>query len=319
MTKLDERQIIKIFQKNFLRKNFVSEDVETFRIGKNFGVIKTDTLVEGTDVPPGMSPSQVARKSIVASVSDFAAKGVKPLYCVISVSLPRDYSRSKILQLAKGFRKAAQEFGFEILGGDTNEGKEVVISVTLFGLTKKIVHRRGARIGDLILVSGPFGITRSGLKIILDGKKASDNFKRLAKKSVLHPNPRLDFGILAAKHMTSAMDSSDGLSTTLNEMARQSHKRFVITHIPKDDRLDDFAKQNRLDLIDLVFNGGEEYEIVATMPPKNLADLKKIASAKKIKLIQIGTVQRGVGVFLQKNQRQIKIRDLGWSHFATRN
>jgi thiamine-monophosphate kinase len=315
MTKLDERQIIKIFQKKISDKKLVSEDVETFRVGKNFGVIKIDTLVESTDVPPGMTPAQIARKSVVAPTSDFAAKGVKPLYCIVSVSLPRNYSESKILQLAKGFRGAAREFGFKILGGDTNEGKEVVISVMLFGLAKKITRRSGARHGDHIVVTGPFGITSAGMRIVLHGKKASFGFKKLAQKSVFLPMPRLGFGLSAIKYTTSSMDSSDGLSTTLNEMARQSHKKFVVTHLPKINSLDNFAKSNNLDLIDLIFNGGEEYEIVATVSPKNLSKIKKISRDKKINIIQIGRVQRGSGVFLQRKQKFVKIRDGGWLHF----
>lgn len=315
MNRLDERQIIKIFQKSFLGKKFVSEDVESFKIGKGFGIIKTDTLVEGTDVPPSMNPLQIARKSIVAPVSDFASKGVRPRYCIISVSLPRNYSKSKIYQLAKGFRKAANEFGFKILGGDTNEGKELVISVTLFGLVNKFTRRSGARKGDLIVVTGTFGTASAGLEILLHGKKASAAFMRLCKKAVLTPKPRLNFGLLASRYLTSAIDSSDGLSTTLNELSKQSNKKFVITQIPKDDRLDEFARSNNLDLIDLVFNGGEEYEIVATVPPKNLGIIKKIANKKKIKLIMIGRVETGSGVFLQRNQKIIRIKDRGWSHF----
>jgi thiamine-monophosphate kinase len=316
MTNLDERQIIKIFQKKFLPKKFVPEDVEIFKIGRNFGVIKTDTLVESTDVPSGMNPSQIARKSIVAPVSDFAAKGVKPLYCILSVSLPRNYSKSKILHLAQGFKDSAHEFSCKIIGGDTNEGKEMVISVTLFGIAKKIIQRRGAKIGDHIVVTGHFGTTSAGLKIILHGKKAANGFKKMAKNKVFMPSPRLDFGILASQYMTSSMDSSDGLSTTLNEMAKQSNKKFVITNIPKDDRLDDFAKINGLDVTKLVFDGGEEYEIVATVSPKDLGKIKKIASIKKVNLVQIGYVQRGTGVMLQEKQKPVKIRDRGWSHFT---
>jgi thiamine-monophosphate kinase len=314
MIKLDETQIIRIFQK-FANKKIIAEDVEIFKIGKNFGIIKTDTLVESTDVPSNMKPSEIARKSIVAPVSDFTAKGIKPLYCIISVSMPRKYSKPKIVQLAKGFRDVSREFGFKILGGDTNEAKELVISATLCGLGKKITHRKGAKVGDLIVTSGSFGTASAGLKILLHGKKAATNFEKLAKKTVLHPTPRLDFGISCAKYLSSSMDSSDGLSTTLTEMARQSRKKFLITKIPKDDRLDEFAKKNRLDLIDLVFNGGEEYEVVATVSPKNLAKIKKIASAKKIKLFQIGHVKNGSGVFLQGQKKTIKIRDRGWSHF----
>ncbi|MBI5697985.1 MAG: thiamine-phosphate kinase [Thaumarchaeota archaeon] len=314
MSKLDEKKIIEIFQKSFVANYSHSEDVELFRLGKNFGVIKTDTLVQSTDVPPQMSSEQIAQKSIVAPISDFAAKGVRPLYGIISVSLPKNYP--KITQLAKGFRVASKQFGIKILGGDTNEAKEIVISVTLFGIAKKIIPRNGAKNGDIIVTTNNFGRTAAGLGILLYKNKADGKFRKIAKDAVLSPKPRLDFGILASKHINSSMDSSDGLSTTLSEMAKASKKKFVITHIPKDQGLDEFAKINHRSIMDLVFNGGEEYEIVATICPKNIEKLEKIAKACKISLIQIGHVQNGQGVFLERNKKQTRIADKGWSHFS---
>lgn len=314
MSRLDERKIIEIFQKSFVSNHSHDEDVEIFRLGKNFGVIKTDTLVESTDVPPQMSPEQISQKSIVAPVSDFAAKGVRPLYGIISVSLPKNYP--KIAQLAKGFRSASKQFGIKILGGDTNEAKEIVISVTLFGIAKKIIPRSGAKNGDIIVTTSNFGRTPAGLGILLRKNKSHGEFRKIAKDAVLSPKPRLDFGILASKYINSSMDSSDGLSTTLAEMAKSSKKKFVITHIPKDEGLDEFAKNNRRSTMDLVFNGGEEYEIVATTPPKNIEKLQKIAKVHKIKLIKIGHVQNGQGVFLERHKKQTRIADKGWSHFS---
>ena len=94
MKKLDEKSIISIFHKKLVG-DFRGEDVEVFRLGKKFGVIKTDTLVFSTDVPPQMSPEQIAKKSMVAPLSDFASKGVKPQHGIISISLPRGYPRRK--------------------------------------------------------------------------------------------------------------------------------------------------------------------------------------------------------------------------------
>lgn len=315
MTKLDEKQIIEIFQSGFGNKNFVAEDAEIFKIGKGFGIVKTDTLVESTDIPPGMKLTEIARKSIVASISDFAAKGVQPLYCIISVSLPNSITKSKIIQLARGFKDASKEFGFKILGGDTNKAKEIVISVTLIGLTNRFVQRSGAQRGDVIVVSGPFGLTASGLKIILYGKKSRPEFKIRAKKAVFHPMPRLKFGTRSARLFSASMDSSDGLSTCLVEMARQSKKRFILTKIPSARGTEEFASSNRLDFLDLVFNGGEEYEIVATVHPKNLPKLQKVAKSQRVNLIEIGFVEEGSGVFLQNKTKAIRILDKGWSHF----
>ncbi|MGQ0605854.1 MAG: thiamine-phosphate kinase [Candidatus Nitrosotenuis sp.] len=315
MTKLDEKKIIDIFQRKLVNDSH-REDVEIFRLGKNFGAIKTDTLVESTDVPPQMKPEQIAKKSMVAPLSDFASKGIKPRHGIISISLPRDYPKSKIVGLARGFREASKQFGVKILGGDTNEAKEIVISVMLFGIAKKITLRSGAKRGDIIVATGNFGRTSAGLGILLHKNRSHGRFRRLAIDSVLLPKPRLEFGILASKYLSSSMDSSDGLSSTLTEMANASKKKFIITQIPKDKELDEFAKDNHLKARDLVFNGGEEYEIVATIPPKNIERLKKIAKVKKINLIQIGHVQNGNGVFFQHEKKQTRIKNKGWTHFS---
>jgi len=105
MSKLSEKKIIELFQNRLGNSNFVPEDVESFKIGKKRLVAKVDTLVESTDVPPGMKLEDVARKSIVSCVSDFAAKGVKPIFGIVSLTIPKRLSRSNIESLAKGLRK----------------------------------------------------------------------------------------------------------------------------------------------------------------------------------------------------------------------
>ena len=86
------------------------------------------------------------------------------------------------------------------------------------------------------------------------------------------------------------MDSSDGLSSTLHEMSKQSKKKFILTKLPTNQDVFEFAKNNRMDPLDLVFNGGEEYEIVATVNPKFLSKIKSNAKAQKISLFEIGYV-----------------------------
>ena len=318
MNRLDEAKIIKIFQQSFGKKSkFVPEDVEVIRIGKAYFVTKSDMLVQSTDVPAGMKIDEIARKSMVACISDFSAKGVKPLYATVSLAIPRGFSQSKIKELASGFMKASREFGVKIIGGDTNEGKEIVIEVSMFGIAKKITSRKGAKIGDIIITSGPFGYTSSGLKIILNHCKADPRFTKKSKKQVFLPIPRLKFGLSIAKYLSSSMDSSDGLSTTLNEMSRQSSKRFVITKLPSHQDIEKFAKENRIRFTDLVFNGGEEYEIVATVSPKNLPKIRKIARRLKIPLFEIGHITKGKNVFYQQENKITTVQDKGWLHFKS--
>ncbi len=315
MSKLNEKKIIEIFQGRLGNKGFVPEDVEFFKIGKKYLILKVDTLVESTDVPPRMKLEDVARKSVVSCVSDFAAKGVKPIFGIVSLTIPKKYSKSKIESLARGFYTARKEFSLKILGGDTNEGKELVISFSLFGITEKIVRRNSAKINDIIITTGQFGYTSSGLNILLNNKKPSKKFESRAKKAVFNPRPRLEFGLKNKNYFSASMDSSDGLSTTLNEMSNQCKKKFVINKLPAERDVFDFANSNNLDVNDLIFNGGEEYEVVATANPSNLKKIKKYAIKNRIKLYEIGYVMKGKGVFFQKNGKLISIRDEGWHHF----
>jgi len=314
MNKLSEKKIIELFQSKLGNTSFVPEDVESFKIGKKRLVVKVDTFVESTDLPPGMNLEDAARKSIVSCVSDFAAKGVKPIFGIISLTIPKRFSRSNIESLANGFQKAAKEFRLKILGGDTNEGKELVISFSLFGVTEKIVNRKGAKTNHVIIASGPFGYTGAGLSILLKNKKCSKKFGAKAKRAVFKPNCRLMFGLKNKNYFSSSMDSSDGLSTTLNEMSSQSKKRFVITRIPSENDVFEFAASNKLNSNDLILNGGEEYEIVATTSKANLPKIKKDAKKHRIKLYEIGYVTKGTGVFYKRNGKLVRMKDKGWQH-----
>jgi len=315
MRKLDESSIIKIFQDKLGSKKFVSEDIEIFNFGKIKIAAKTDTLVESTDIPPKMKLSDAARKSIVACVSDFAAKGVKPQFGIISLNLPKTISRSKINEIALGFRKACDEYDISILGGDTNEGKEIVFNVCIFGKTDKIVERKGAKSKDLIFVTGPFGYTSAGLNMLLNKKNGRKSFVKKAIKSIIHPKPQLKFGLINKKYFSSSMDSSDGLSTTLNEMSKQSKKKFIINNIPHRIDLTNYAKSEKLNLNELIFHGGEEYEFVFTALPKHRKIIKKNAKILKIPIIEIGHVTSGKGVYVKEGDNFFRLKDLGWKHF----
>lgn len=311
---IDEREIIRIFQDKFGNRQFISEDVEMFSLARSKLAFGIDSLVESTDVPAGFKPDKVARKSIVACVSDFAAKGVWPKFGFISAVIPARYSRREVTMLADGFADASREFGFKILGGDTNEGQELSLHVCLIGVQDKTIRRRGARSGDLIFVTGLFGYARAGLEIILYNMRSSASFGRRAKSAVFDPKARLDFGVAIKNTATSSMDSSDGLSCTLHEMARQSKKRFLIDVIPTSTEVLDFAKLNKLNPFGLVFDGGEEYELVFTAPKQYERRLANISKRLGVKLTKIGRVVPGFGVGFESKDESFEIRDGGWRH-----
>lgn len=320
MKMLSETQIIDLISKALgisKKRTLWNDDVATIPFGGKTLAFKCDMLIQSTDAPRQMRLWQMARKSIVSSLSDLACKGVKPLATLVSLAIPKNFTSKEIADLANGFRIAERELGVNIIGGDTNEGSELVIDCCMIGLSERIVKRSGAKNGDLIVTSGSFGYSASGLKILTKNARARTNFKNKASKAVLMPKPRLKFGLLLAKYATSSMDSSDGLAITLHELSRQSKKRFVVDKLPTTNEVREFAKRNRYDYKKLVLYGGEEYEIVATVPKYRLARVKRLARNVGCRLFVIGRVEKGRGVFMIERGRRSRIEKRGWEHLAT--
>jgi thiamine-monophosphate kinase len=319
MKKLDELQIIDLISRALgisKKRTLWNDDVATVPLGNRVLAFKCDMLVQSTDVPRQMRMWQIARKSVVSCLSDLACKGVKPLATLVSLAIPRHFTSKDVADLAKGFRIAEREFDVNIIGGDTNEGKELVIDCCMVGLAEHIVKRSGARIGDLIVTSGPFGYSASGLKILTRKVMINKKFKMKVVKTVLLPKPRLEFGMLLARYATSSMDSSDGLAITLHELCRQSKKKFAIRELPATSDVKEFARNNHRNLNELVLHGGEEYEIVATIPKHHLAIVRRLAKKAGCRLFVIGIVERGKGVFMIEGGKRIKIEKRGWTHLA---
>jgi thiamine-monophosphate kinase len=300
MTKLDEKQIIQIFANKLGLSNL--DDVALLDKGI---VMKSDMLVESTDIPRGMEAWQAARKSIVSCISDLAAKGVKPHAAVISLGIPNSYSMRQpyIEGLAEGFSIASKEFGVKIVGGDTNEAGELVIDCSMIGFsTFKVPTRGGAKPGDYVIVSGAFGFAPAGLVILLQNaaitvsNDISSTFRKHAVKSVLEPCPRQSFGLALARYFSSSIDSSDGLAVSLYELASRSKGvDIIINTIPSVKGLDRFAQENSFDKHELVFHGGEEYEIVATISSTKIRKAEVAARKAGVGLHVIGRVQKGSG------------------------
>lgn len=311
MTKLDEKEIIRIFAGSL----GIADLDDVALIGRNI-VFKADMLVASTDVPPGMVAWQVARKSVVSCVSDLAAKGVRPHAALISLGLPRNCTRPYVEGLARGFAGATKEFGVKIVGGDTNEASGLVIDCSMIGFaTGKMPTRKGARPGDAVVVSGMFGLPPSGLAILMRNAVAVGAFRKQAAESVLEPKPRQRFGMALAKYFSSAIDSSDGLAMSLYELASQSGVDIVIENAPAAEGVEKFAHENDLDPHELIFHGGEEYEVVATIPKSKLKQATSAAGKAGLDLHVIGKVRKGTGdVFVGKKL----LENRGYVHFGLR-
>jgi len=293
----------------------IGDDVAVVPVRGKKVVLKVDMLVESTDVPPGMNYRQAARKSVAMCVSDFAAKGVRPDSFMVSLGLRRATTQEQVNQLGRGLRDAEGEWGVRMVGGDTNEADQLVVDCAMVGFAKKVVGRRGARPGDALVVTGPFGYPPSGLRIMIDGARAERRFRETAVRSVTTPTPDLEMGIALADCLTSAMDSSDGLARSIHTLAEESGVGFELDEMPAGEGVAKFADDNGLSLQDLVMAGGEEYIIVGTVSPRKLASARDAAKSAGGQITAIGRATREKGrVFLRTGRSKKRIRDEGWTH-----
>ena len=321
---LGERRIIEIIQSHLDPMPTMTvpfgDDVSAVEIGSdNVAVLKTDMLVNKTDVPQGMSIWQAARKAVVMNVSDFAAKGVQPIAVLVSLGLPKDLSRKEIDEIGLGLNAGARQYGAYVVGGDTGEASDLVISISLFGIAKKneLVLRNGAKPGDIVAVTGPFGRTSAGLKILLNRLEAPKEISRILVESVLMPQAMLNEGVALArsKAVTAAIDSSDGLAWSLHEIARSSRVGITLDKLPIADEVERFAETNKLVSSELGLYGGEEYELVVTVKPRLWDSAKEAVRSAGGDLMPIGKVTAAKGVFSKAFEKRVAVECKGYEHF----
>jgi thiamine-monophosphate kinase len=296
------------------------DDVSAYPLSKKqLFILKTDMLVGETDVPKGMSLWQAARKAVVMNVSDFAAKGVKPLVMLVSLGLPKNTTQEELEEIAKGLNAGAREYEAFIIGGDTNEASDLIISLSLFGLARRdhVVLRSEAKPDDVVAVTGSFGKTSAGLKILLENYKAPMDIRNTLLEPVYMPKARLKEGLAlsATKAVTSAIDSSDGLAWSLHELSKASSVGFLIENVPVAAETVKFAEINGLDPLDLALYGGEEYELVLTIKPSLWTKAEKAVKSVGGNLIKIGRVTAERQIILDVEGERRFIEPRGWEHF----
>ena len=299
------------------------DDVSAVNIGGGrVAVLKADMLMGKTDVPRGMSLWQAARKAVVMNISDFAAKGVEPTALLVSLGLPRDFIRKDVEEIARGLNAAALEYGAYVVGGDTTEASDMVVAISLFGTAKRkaLMLRRGAKAGDIVAVTGFFGKTAAGLRLLLDGCAASMELHKVLLRSVCMPKARLSEGLALRNSgaVSASIDSSDGLAWSLHELARMSGVGFIVNSVPIANEVLRFAEFNGLDPLELALYGGEEYELVVTVKPKRWTDAETAVEGAGGRLLPIGKVKRDRQVLLNVDGKKCPVEARGWEHFKSK-
>jgi len=277
-------------------------------------ILTSDWFLEGSHfLREKHPPDSVGWKCLARAASDIAAMGGTPRCFLLNLALPAAATGNWLKGFLRGLRRAAKSLDCILAGGDTTWSKQILISVTVIGEIRegREVLRSGARPDDLLYVSGTLGEAEHGLRL-LGEKRGRIDPKNVAMRKHLYPEPRLELGrwLAERKLATAMMDVSDGLSSDLPRLCAASGVGALIDPA-KLPVLRGLALEHARQL---TLHGGDDYELLFTVSPRNLALLS--AKFQKLRLTQIGkiTADRGVRI-IGKNGRPVPLRVAGWDPF----
>jgi thiamine-monophosphate kinase len=286
-------------------------------------VVTTDAVVEGVHYLADDPPDTIARKALRVNLSDLAAKGATPAGFVLTLAL-RTKEDGWLRPFVDALGEDARRFGCPLLGGDTvsTPGPQM-ISITAFGRVPagRMVGRTGARPGDRIMVTGTIGDAALGLDILKGGAVAAAlRGDRTAQDHLVGryrvPQPRNAMAEAVRDHATAAMDVSDGLAGDLAKLCAASAVGATIeaARIPLSSAA--AAALSAVGIATLV-SGGDDYEILCTVPESRCAAFLEAAAATGIPVTSIGTVIDGPAPprLLDADGRDIPLQRLSYSHF----
>ena len=258
--------------KNTLKSQYIGDDCAYL---KDLGiVISQDSLVEDVHFSKHMmSPYQIGYKSVMVNLSDIAASGAKPAYLTVALSLPKQIKDDAVIDFYEGAKYALENLDVEIVGGDITGSDKLYISISVIGktLNRKISSRSHAKIGHKIITSGVHGSSAAGLRILQNDLEPDKDLI----KAHLMPVAQIDFAKQISEQIQedyAMMDTSDGLFDALFKIGSASECTMSVDfeRILYDPKIKEYFS----DYKDLILFGGEDYQIVATVPVELLPSLK---------------------------------------------
>ena len=291
-------------------------------------LITTDLLMEGVHFDLVYVPlKHLGYKAAVVNFSDIYAMNGTPKQITVSLALSKRFSVENMEELYAGIRLACEEYGVDIVGGDTTSSLTgLAISITCIGEAdkEKVVYRNGAKETDLICVTGDLGASYMGLQLLEREKVAlkgntdvQPDFsgKEYLLERQLKPEARRDIIEKLAEEgiqPTSMMDISDGLSSELLHICTQSKVgcRVYEEHIPIDYQTAVMAEEFNMNLTTCALNGGEDYELLFTVP---IADHEKISEMEGVKLIGHITKSELGCALITRDGQEFELKAQGWN------
>jgi len=337
ISSLGEFGLIDRFAKHFEAKNpstlkGIADDAAVFRFGESgpATVVSTDLLVEGIHFDLMYHPMRhLGYKAVIVNLSDIYAMNAVPRQITFSMALSSKVSVEAVDELMEGVKAACEEYKVDLVGGDTTSSlRGVVLSVTAIGeaMPEKIVYRNGANVGDLVCITGNLGAAYLGLQILEREKQLYLDNPSIQPKldeattlvgAQLKPEARKDIIAAFARTElvpTSMIDISDGLASELYHICKQSNVGALIEEsgvpIHPDAQLK--ALDFKLDPITCALSGGEDYELLFTIDPKDVDKVKYLPDI----YIAGEIVPKEDGLKLNTTGGNLhEIPAQGWKHF----
>lgn len=309
----------------------VGDDAAVMRYGDKDVLVTTDMLLEGVHFDLTYVPlKHLGYKAAVVNFSDIYAMNGTPRQITVSLGISKRFTVEHIEALYSGIRLACEIYGVDIVGGDTCSSRQgLVISITCIGDVDKdkAVSRYGAKDTDLICVSGDLGAAYMGLQLLEREKVASIGQKDFKPKfegkeylveRQLKPEARKDIVAELAKGgivPTSMIDISDGLSSEILHLCTRSHTgcRIYEDRIPIDYQTAVMAEELGMNLVTAALNGGEDYELLFTVP---LAMHEKMEHFPGVKMIGHITKEDMGCALVTRDGGEIPLRAQGWNPLA---
>ena len=259
-------------------------------------IFSTDTIVEGIHFFSNNKPEDIAKKLVRVNVSDLIAKGVRPGFCLLNFSAGSIINERWIKSFMYSLNEDFKKYKINLVGGDTVQTKsKTVLSLCIFGKNPKsnIKLRSSAIPGDNIYVSGTIGDSALGLMILKNKLKVNKNFKNFLIDRYLIPQPRIELVSIINKRANASIDISDGLIQDLQNLCLSSDVGAEInfSDIPLSSAARSIVNKNSK-MIEVILNGGDDYEILFTGPKglqakKNIRMIGKITKGSKISILDL--------------------------------
>jgi thiamine-monophosphate kinase len=291
--------------------------------GRTEWILSCDAFLEGVHFLAKVHPpDSVGYKALVRAASDLVAMGATPRLFLLTLAVPSRLTGAWLDSFLRGMARGARMLGMRLAGGDTTRSRSVFINITVLGeiARGRAVKREGARPGDIIYVSGKPGRAQLGLELILNRLGGGPRARRLLQPH-LYPKIRMELGKWLATHRIASamMDISDGLSTDLARLCRASDTgarlwEDLIPRVVIPAFISRRVRRLNLNPLKMALDGGEDYELLFTVSPRNVKRLRRAPGFRE--LTPIGEITRSRRILLLREDGGFRpIQPGGWDSF----